>query len=176
MKLTRTLPVVAALTALPTIGFAQDAESIPSFAEIGFILNTFMFLVAGFLVFFMAAGFAMLEAGLVRSKNVTMQLTKNISLFAFSAIAYYLVGYNLMYPGDGWSMDGILGAFATTSLEGVGLEGSDPDLTYASVGSDFFFQLMFCAATASMMCKITSRSSLLAVISSKVISSAPCSL
>ena len=151
MKLTRTLPVVAALTALPTIGFAQDAESILTFAEIGFILNTFMFLVAGFLVFFMAAGFAMLEAGLVRSKNVTMQLTKNISLFAFSAIAYYLVGYNLMYPGDGWSMDGILGAFATTSLEGVGLEGSEPDLTYASVGSDFFFQLMFCAATASIV-------------------------
>ncbi len=97
MKIIRTLPVVAALVALPTMGLAQDAESVPSFAEIGFILNTFMFLVAGFLVFFMAAGFAMLEAGLVRSKNVTMQLTKNISLFAFSAIAYYLVGYNLMF-------------------------------------------------------------------------------
>ena len=151
MKLTKTLPVVAALIALPTMGIAQDAEALPTFAEIGFILNTFMFLVAGFLVFFMAAGFAMLEAGLVRSKNVTMQLTKNIALFALSAIAYYLVGYNLMYPGDGWSMDGILGAFATTSLEGVGLEGSEPDLTYASVGSDFFFQLMFCAATASIV-------------------------
>jgi Amt family ammonium transporter len=151
MKLTRTLPVVAALAALPTMGLAQDAEILPIPAEIGFILNTFMFLVAGFLVFFMAAGFAMLEAGLVRSKNVTMQLTKNVALFALSAVAYCIIGYNLMYPGDGWSIDGILGAFSMTSLEGVGLEGSEPDLTYASVGSDFFFQLMFCAATASIV-------------------------
>ena len=151
MKLTRTLPVVAALAALPTMGLAQDAEILPIPAEIGFILNTFMFLVAVFLVFFMAAGFAMLEAGLVRSKNVTMQLTKNVALFALSAVAYCIIGYNLMYPGDGWSIDGILGAFSMTSLEGVGLEGSEPDLTYASVGSDFFFQLMFCAATASIV-------------------------
>ena len=52
----------------------------------------------------MAAGFAMLEAGLVRSKNVTTQLTKNIALFSIAAIAYFLVGFNLMYPGDlnGW--------------------------------------------------------------------------
>jgi Amt family ammonium transporter len=110
-----------------------------------------MFLVAGFLVFWMAAGFAMLEAGLVRSKNVTMQLTKNIALFAIAAIAYYVVGYNLMYPGDGWSMEGILGAFSMASLEPVGLAGAEPDLTYASVGSDFFFQLMFCATTASIV-------------------------
>ena len=115
------------------------------------IFNTFMFLVAGFLVFWMAAGFAMLEAGLVRSKNVTMQLTKNIALFAIAAIAYYVVGYNLMYPGDGWSMEGILGAFSMASLEPVGLAGAEPDLTYASVGSDFFFQLMFCATTASIV-------------------------
>ncbi|SFR34282.1 ammonium transporter [Litoreibacter janthinus] len=151
MKLTRTLTVVAALTALPTMVLAQDAEVLPISTEVGFIFNTFMFLVAGFLVFWMAAGFAMLEAGLVRSKNVAMQLTKNIALFSLAAIAYYLVGYNLMYPGDGWSIDGIIGAFSTTSLEGVGLDGSEPDLTYASVGSDFFFQLMFCATTASIV-------------------------
>ena len=110
-----------------------------------------MFLVAGFLVFFMAAGFAMLEAGLVRGKNVTMQLTKNMGLFSLATIVYYLIGYNLMYPGDGWSIQGVLGAFSPTSLEPVGLEGAEPDLTYASVGSDFFFQLMFCAATASIV-------------------------
>ena len=129
MKLSKTLPVVAALAALPTMGLAQDAEVLPVSAEVGFIFNTFMFLVAGFLVFWMAAGFAMLEAGLVRSKNVAMQLTKHISLFAIAAIAYYLVGYNLMYPGDGWSIDGILGAFGTTSLEPVGLAGAEPDPT-----------------------------------------------
>ncbi len=141
----------AALVLLPSLGLAQEADTTPTNAEIGFIFTTFMFLVAGFLVFFMAAGFAMLEAGLVRGKNVTMQLTKNMGLFSLATIFYYLVGYNLMYPGDGWSIDGILGAFAATGLEPVGLEGAEPDLTYASVGSDFFFQLMFCAATASIV-------------------------
>lgn len=145
------IPVAVAATVLPTLVLAQDAEATPTMADIGFIFNTFMFLVAGFLVFFMAAGFAMLEAGLVRGKNVTMQLTKNVALFSLATIAYFAVGYNLMYPGDGWSIEGILGAFSMTGLEPVGLEGAEPDLTYASVGSDFFFQLMFCAATASIV-------------------------
>jgi Amt family ammonium transporter len=145
------LCAAAALIALPGLAVAQQAETTPTMADIGFIFNTFMFLVAGFLVFFMAAGFAMLEAGLVRGKNVTMQLTKNMALFGLASLAYFIVGYNLMYPGDGWSINGILGAFSPTSLEPVGLEGAEPDLTYASVGSDFFFQLMFCAATASIV-------------------------
>jgi Amt family ammonium transporter len=151
MNLSKTLLITAAAIALPSLGLAQDADTTPTNAEIGFIFTTFMFLVAGFLVFFMAAGFAMLEAGLVRGKNVTMQLTKNIALFSLASIFYYILGYNLMYPGDGWSIDGMLGAFAITGLEPVGLEGAEPDLTYASVGSDFFFQLMFCAATASIV-------------------------
>ncbi|MEM6620986.1 MAG: ammonium transporter [Pseudomonadota bacterium] len=158
----RTLPIVlgalGALVAAPAL--AQDAEPVTVEAllqgEIGFIFTTFMFLVAGFLVMFMACGFAMLEAGLVRSKNVTMQLTKNIALFSLAAIMYYAIGYNLMYPGDGnWIVEGYLGAIAMTGLEPVGLALSEefegPDLTYASVGSDFFFQLMFCAATASIV-------------------------
>lgn len=145
---------VLALGAVPAL--AQAAEPLTAETllqgEIGFIFTTFMFLVAGFLVFFMAAGFAMLEAGLVRSKNVTMQLTKNMALFSFAAIAYYIVGYNLMYPGDGWMMEGYLGAIASTGLEPVGVAAADVgDITYASVGSDFFFQLMFCAATASIV-------------------------
>jgi Amt family ammonium transporter len=151
MTYTKLLGASAAVLLLPSLGLAQEADTTPTNAEIGFIFTTFMFLVAGFLVFFMAAGFAMLEAGLVRGKNVTMQLTKNMGLFSIATIVYYLIGYNLMYPGDGWSVDGILGAFATTLLEPVGLEGAEPDLTYASVGSDFFFQLMFCAATASIV-------------------------
>jgi len=145
------LVATAGLIALPTLGLTQEADTTPTNADIGFIFTTFMFLVTGFLVFFMAAGFAMLEAGLVRSKNVTMQLTKNMALFSLASLFYYILGYNLMYPGDGWSIDGILGAFSITSLEPVGLEGAEPDLTYASVGSDFFFQLMFCAATASIV-------------------------
>ena len=82
-----------------------------------YAINTIVMFICGVLVLFMQAGFAMLEAGLVRSKNVTMQLTKNISLFSFAGFFYYLVGYNLMYPGDGWSIDGWLGAFSTTSLD-----------------------------------------------------------
>ena len=147
----RAVVSAAALALLPTIGLAQEVDETPLNAEIGFIFTTFMFLVAGFLVFWMAAGFAMLEAGLVRSKNVTMQLTKNVALFSLASLFYYILGYNLMYPGDGWSIEGYLGAFAITGLEPVGLADTEADLTYASVGSDFFFQLMFCAATASIV-------------------------
>ena len=142
--------LVGGATLLPATAFAQDAPTaVPT--EVGFILTTLLFLIAGFLVFFMAAGFAMLEAGLVRSKNVTMQLTKNMGLFGFACLAYYIIGFNLMYPADAWTISNILGAFSPTSLEPVGLAAADADLSYASVGSDFFFQLMFCAATASIV-------------------------
>ncbi|MDQ7070884.1 MAG: ammonium transporter, partial [Rhodobacterales bacterium] len=151
MKRITSLGLAAAMIALPSIGSAQAADTTPPMAEIGYILTTFMFLVTGFLVFWMAAGFSMLEAGLVRSKNVTMQLTKNVSLFALASIFYYIIGYNLMYPGDAWTVAGIIGAFSPAALEAVGVAGADTDLTYASVGSDFFFQLMFCATTASIV-------------------------
>mmetsp|Transcript_8413 Transcript_8413/g.21475 ORF Transcript_8413/g.21475 Transcript_8413/m.21475 type:complete len:436 (+) Transcript_8413:409-1716(+) len=146
MKLLKTLPAVAALVALPTLGFAQDAAEAAPAVDNAFIFNTLLFLIGGFLVFWMAAGFAMLEAGLVRSKNVAMQLTKNIALFSFAAIMYWLVGYNLMYPGDGWSISGVLGAFSLADI------GGDPAVEngYATA-SDFFFQLMFCATTASIV-------------------------
>ena len=101
----------------------------------------------------MAAGFSMLEAGLVRSKNVTMQLTKNVALFSLATVFYYLIGYNLMYPLGTWATEGVLsGVWGVAILEavGVGRDGAD-DYGYASTGSDFFFQLMFCAATASIV-------------------------
>ncbi|MCV2875914.1 ammonium transporter [Rhodobacteraceae bacterium XHP0102] len=147
------LAAVALSVALPSMGYAQDAVEPTGEPALhtSYILTTLLFLMGGFLVFWMAAGFAMLEAGLVRSKNVTMQLTKNIALFSIAAIMYWLVGFNLMYPGDGWSIGGWLGAFAPTSLEPVGLVDTETALDYASVGSDFFFQLMFCATTASIV-------------------------
>ena len=132
---------------LPGMALAQEAT--PDIQS--YILTTLLFLVGGFLVFWMAAGFAMLEAGLVRSKNVTMQLTKNIALFSIASIMYWLIGFNLMYPGDWW-ISGFMGPwFSPTSLEPVGLAAADASLDYASVGSDFFFQLMFVAATASIV-------------------------
>ena len=119
-----------------------------------FILNSLLFLVGGFLVMFMACGFCMLEAGLVRAKNTTTQLTKNISLFSIAAIGYYLVGYNLMYPLGDWAIEGyfsgLFPALAVMEPVGVAAEAAD-DIAYASTASDYFFQLMFCAATASIV-------------------------
>jgi hypothetical protein len=112
MKLLKYLPLAAALPRCrpwasprrrkprPRSKRSSWRAAVPT--DVVFILNTLLFLIGGFLVFFMAAGFAMLEAGLVRSKNVTMQLTKNIGLFSLAAIFYYLIGYNLMYPLGDW--------------------------------------------------------------------------
>ena len=142
------LPVLAAsLIASPA--FAQE---VPEHGV--FILNSLLFLMAGFLVMFMACGFCMLEAGLVRAKNTTMQLTKNVALFSIAAVGYYLIGYNLMYPLGSWSIEGVLsGVFpSVASLEAVGISADQADdISYATTGSDFFFQLMFCAATASIV-------------------------
>ena len=147
------IPGSIAATLLPTLALAQDAEAAAVTAEMVWIMNTLLFLVGGFLVFFMAAGFAMLEGGLVRSKNVTMQMTKNVSLFSLAAIAYWAFGYNLMYPLGTWSVEGVLsGVFGVGVLEAVGVTlAAADDGEYASTGSDFFFQLMFCAATASIV-------------------------
>ena len=137
----------------PSIAAAQDAAPAMVPTDVVFILNSVLFLVGGFLVFWMAAGFAMLEAGLVRSKNVTMQLIKNISLFSLAAIFYYLIGYNLMYPLGTWNIDGILsGVWGTAALEVVGASQDQlDDYSYAATSTDFFFQLMFCATTASIV-------------------------
>ncbi|MFD1913226.1 ammonium transporter [Halodurantibacterium flavum] len=166
MKLTKYLVLGAALTAIPALGFAQEAaeavDAVEATAadgalealntEMVFIFNTLLFILGGILVFWMAAGFAMLEAGLVRSKNVTMQLMKNVALFSLAAIFYYLIGYSIMYPGDAWMIEGWLGALGTAGLEPVGVTAElADDVSYASTSSDFFFQLMFCATTASIV-------------------------
>jgi len=138
----------AAMIAVPSLALAQDAAA-PGFDEIGpYIMTTLLFCMAGFLVFFMACGFAMLEGGLVRSKNVTMQMTKNIALYSVAAIMYWLIGFNTMYPGD---FNGYFAIGGQTVLDAVGVAAADADLGYASIGSDFFFQLVFVAATASIV-------------------------
>ena len=141
--------IAGATLAIASPAFAQEVP------EHGiFILNSLLFLVGGFLVMFMACGFCMLEAGLVRAKNTTTQLTKNIALFSIAAIGYYLVGYNLMYPLGDWAIEGyfsaLFPALAVMEPVGVAAEAAD-DLAYASTASDYFFQLMFCAATASIV-------------------------
>ncbi|WP_422378678.1 ammonium transporter [Roseibium sp.] len=132
------------LSALPVL--AQDAEAAPAVSpEVAYIFNTLLFLIGGFLVMWMAAGFAMLEAGLVRSKNVSMQCLKNISLYSIAGLMFWITGYNLMYSGvDG----GFMGSFGPYSFDAVGGDALD---TGYSTASDWFFQMVFCATTASIV-------------------------
>ncbi|WP_170565225.1 ammonium transporter [Ruegeria atlantica] len=148
MNLMKSLIPAAALVVLPQMGLAQEAAEGEAALHTQYIFTTLLFLMAGFLVFFMAAGFAMLEGGLVRSKNVAMQMIKNIALFSIAAIMYWLVGFNTMYPGD---FNGFFALGGPTVLDAVGVAPADAALDYASIGSDFFFQLVFVAATASIV-------------------------
>lgn len=152
-SLRRIFPVAVAgaigLAASPAL--AQDVTPAAA-ADTAYIFNTLLFLIGGFLVMWMAAGFAMLEAGLVRSKNVSMQCAKNIGLYSIAGLMYWLIGYNLMYTGvDG----GYIGSFSLIyGLDPVGLEGADAaallDTGY-STASDWFFQMVFVATAASIV-------------------------
>lgn len=144
------LSALAALAVTSLPAWAQDATATPEVVEavvatavpldMVFIMNSLIMMIGGILVFWMAAGFAMLEVGLVRSKNVTMQLVKNIGLFAIACFMYYLVGYSIMYPGDDWLIANVFGKFGTATLEVVGLTAdAASDYSYASTSSDFFF-------------------------------------
>ena len=119
---------------------AGAAETTVS-AEVGFIFNTFLFLVCGFLVMFMAAGFAMLESGMVTSKSVSVICAKNIGLYSISGIMFWLVGYNLAY---GIPEGGYIGKLLPWS------DGSKLETGYAD-GSDWYFQMVFCATTVSIV-------------------------
>ena len=111
-----------------------------------YILNTLLFLIGGFLVMWMAAGFAMLEAGLVRSKNTSTQCLKNIGLYSIAGLMFWIVGYNIAYPGD---FNGFIGGFTGWyPMQDVG--SADLETGY-SVASDWFFQMVFCATTASIV-------------------------
>jgi Amt family ammonium transporter len=108
--------------------------------ELQYALDTFYFLICGALVMWMAAGFAMLEAGLVRSKNTTEILTKNVALFAISCIMYMVCGYMIMYGGD----------FLLSGITGDGVTGADEPATYAPA-ADFYFQVVFVATAMSIV-------------------------
>ncbi len=120
--------------------------------QLSYALDTFYFLISGVLVMWMAAGFAMLEAGMVRAKNTAEILTKNIALFAIACIMYMLVGYNIMYPGEAVSsiIPGI--SFLIDGDHAVAdvIAGGD-DAPYYSGMSDFFFQVVFVATAMSIV-------------------------
>ena len=120
--------------------------------ELAYALDTFYFLVMGALVMWMAAGFTMLEAGLVRAKNTAEILTKNVGLYSIACIMFMLMGYTIMYPSDASNLflqfgDGVLGA-SDNSAEDVIASGGD---TYYSGLSDFFFQVVFVATAMSIV-------------------------
>jgi Amt family ammonium transporter len=108
--------------------------------ELQYALDTFYFLICGALVMWMAAGFAMLEAGLVRSKNTTEILTKNVALYAVACTMYMVCGYAIMYGSD----------YFLTTITGDGVAGSEEAATYAP-SADFFFQVVFVATAMSIV-------------------------
>jgi Amt family ammonium transporter len=125
---------------------------VEALTELSYALDTFYFLVTGVLVMWMAAGFSMLEAGMVRAKNTAEILTKNISLFAVACIMYMLMGYSIMYPSEAvnawWPGFGsILGADDNAAADVIASGGE----TYYSGLSDFFFQVVFVATAMSIV-------------------------
>ena len=120
--------------------------------QLAYALDTFYFLVSGALVMWMAAGFAMLEAGLVRAKNTAEILTKNIALFAIASIMYMVMGYNIMYPGEAVNSwwPGISFLLGGDNDVAAVLAGGD-DAPYYSGMSDFFFQVVFVATAMSIV-------------------------
>ncbi|MFP4537487.1 MAG: ammonium transporter [Dichotomicrobium sp.] len=146
LTLSGAVALVGALLASPAVAQETAETATAAVSPDGqFIFNTLLFLIGGFLVMWMAAGFAMLESGLVRSKNVTMQCTKNIALYSVAGLMFWVVGYNLMYDGVN---GGYLGSFTPKLIP-------EPSAEAASAGyaaaSDWFFQMVFCATAASIV-------------------------
>jgi len=147
--ITKTMGIVAAALAAQAAG-AQEVDTaevaklaLTTVHEVQFALDTFYFLICGALVMWMAAGFSMLEAGLVRAKNTTEILTKNVALYAIACIMYMVCGYAIMY-GGGIFLSGIMG---TGQEAGFVYEAED---TYAPA-ADFFFQVVFVATAMSIV-------------------------
>jgi len=156
-RLTRIL-AFGGLAAVGSFAIAGVANAEVS-AETAFVFNTFSFLVHGFLVMWMAAGFAMLESGLVRTKNTAAICLKNIALYSLAGIFYYLIGYNLMYV----DVTGYIGSLSflynpgDAELALLNADEATPEMVTAvvdngySVMSDWFFQMVFVATAASIV-------------------------
>jgi Amt family ammonium transporter len=139
---------IAAMAGLTA--FAQEAEPLTADAALAisaYVDNSYLFLIGGLIVMFMAAGFLCLEAGLVRSKNASMQSLKNVALFSVAGLMFWLVGYNMAYPADagGWGPMQLVGI---PSFVWAGAESLD---TGYAAHSDWFFQMVFVATAASIV-------------------------
>ena len=137
------------VTTLGLVLFAGPVQAETTAAESAYVFNTLLFLMCGFLVMFMAAGFAMLESGMVRAKNVGTICVKNISLYSVAGIMFYLVGYNLLYGID---EGGYLGSLSIWGGDDSALTAETPDFSGGySTGSDWYFQMVFVATAASIV-------------------------
>jgi Amt family ammonium transporter len=161
-KVAKILGGAAVLAVLPAVSWGQDVTPVVEAANsTAYIFNTLLFLIGGFLVMWMAAGFAMLEAGFVQTKNVSMQCLKNIMLYSLAGLMFWMFGYDMLYgelnnfvnigtvlsPGYPLEPVGLAGA---TDPESAALAGAALDRGY-SAASDWFFQMVFCATTASIV-------------------------
>ena len=119
--------------------------------ELQYAIDTFYFLVSGALVMWMAAGFAMLESGLVRSKSTTEILTKNVALYSIACIMYLIVGYDIMYDGGWFVSSAVVGdSYVADTLAASAEAGFNGDSVYSGA-SDFFFQVVFVATSMSII-------------------------
>ncbi len=153
------LAAVALVVALPTVAFADEGQGgsagLPR-EELQFILNTFAFLIWGALVMWMCAGFTMLESGAVRTKNASMICLKNIGIYSIAGLAYYFIGYNLMYVDVGDVIGSFQFLYGPSDAELALLDGAADHLGEVvgngyAVMSDWFFQMVFVATAASIV-------------------------
>ena len=157
-------PVALAAKVLLLLGGLFCVPSVAHAAvegETQFVFNTFLFIMFGILVMWMCAGFTMLESGSVRTKNASMICLKNIGLYSIAGLAYYVIGYNLMYVGVGdLGLGGLIGSFTLLygpSADDIALVGGQESAVAAvvengySTMSDWFFQMVFVATAASIV-------------------------
>ena len=152
-RMVRTGALALTSLAASAAAFAQEAtleERIAALegASSAYVDNSYLFLIGGFLVMFMAAGFLCLEAGMVRKKNAAMQSMKNIALFSIAGIMFYFVGYNLVYPGD---VGFILGGWLSGNVSPASFGELDKSHGDYALASDWFFQMVFVATAASIV-------------------------
>ncbi len=148
------MPTLSEPDAFPLPKFKPEDTAVEQVIEVKYALDTFYFLMSGALVMWMAAGFSMLEAGLVRAKNTTEILTKNVGLYAIACVMYMLCGYGIMY-GDGSAIIPAIGMLTAAdndaaTVVAAAIAGSE-DAPYYSDLSDFFFQVVFVATAMSIV-------------------------
>ena len=145
------------LPALVFVGWPHAAHAAGVSEETQFVLNTFAFLIWGALVMWMCAGFTMLEAGSVRTKNASMICLKNIGLYSIAGLAFYFIGYNLMYNNVQGFIGTVVWPLYGPSADEIALLGGDDSALAGVIGngysvmSDWFFQMVFVATTASII-------------------------